>query len=328
MKGHGRPWKCTIPDCDPFATIGFPSQSKRDEHWLKFHIHPTSQIDAALSDFENLDAAEIQPILFTLILDDRIDSVKTLLSTAAGKKLKPEILLAARDRAIKKGSLEMTEVLTPTDEKWVPQKTLILAVKRQDAQFAEWALARAGRDDWIKLMNAMLGIESDEIYALWEEYIITQLELAEPECQVNRRQLDRLFRQTLFSTIEGNIMKEGRVQHTLQRLNAKLGSHLQGAILLRIAKSSCSIPLIETILSFGVDIDFTNDFRHRVTALRSAAKQNTAEGALLMRYLLEHGAEPGDIGQEKGAREIKQWVGSTWEQLVVQTTDVRDKLRE
>ncbi len=324
---HGRPWKCTIPDCDPFATIGFSSKSKREDHWLKCHLHPTSQIGAALDNFETLDTAEAQPILFRLVLEDRIDNVRTLLAAPGGKKLKAEVLVSARNLAIHKGSLEMTEALAPKDEKQVPQNILASAVKREDIHFAKWAISQAGKEDWTKLMKVLLSVKSDEIYAVWEEHILTLPQLV-PQLvgttnPLARAVLERLFRQSIFTDIKDNIKKEERVKHTLEELKEKLEWELKGEILLRIARSSCSIPLTGTLLSLGVDINYSSDRGRKMTPLRIASTKTTREAALFMRYLLANGANPRyrgyDIGEERGAKEIIQWVGSTWEELVAQT---------
>ncbi|KAI1122503.1 hypothetical protein F5Y10DRAFT_72272 [Nemania abortiva] len=322
---HGRPWKCTIPDCDPFATIGFSSRSKRDDHWLKHHLHPASQIGAALDNFESLDIAEAQPILFRLVLEDRIDSVRTLLSAPVGKKLKAEIFVSARNLAIREGSLDMTKLLAPKDEKQVPESVLVSAVKKEDINFAKWAISRAARGNWTKLMTVMLSVKSDEIYALWEHYILA---LPQPSpCQgIISAPLEILFKQTLFTRIKGDVNKEERLKHTLIELKGRLSENLMGRILLRIAKTSCSRLLTETLLSLGAPINYAEDRKRRTTALRIASKQTTKEAAFLMKYLLENGASPGRhstrdwIGLEKGAKEIVQWLGVTWDELLDQIT--------
>ncbi len=104
ISNHGRPWKCTIPSCDPFATIGFTTKFKREEHWWMCHRPTASQLGAHPDSFESLDVAEAQPILFGFIFDDNIESVRQLLAASVSKKFKVEVLISARVVAAREGS--------------------------------------------------------------------------------------------------------------------------------------------------------------------------------------------------------------------------------
>lgn len=64
VKHHERPCKCPVPNCIYF-TIGFNTQTRCDEHVTEFHASKFS-----VDDLSNLNAEEIQPLLFSLVTKD------------------------------------------------------------------------------------------------------------------------------------------------------------------------------------------------------------------------------------------------------------------
>ncbi|KAH6870913.1 hypothetical protein B0T10DRAFT_553562 [Thelonectria olida] len=153
IKNHGKPWKCSIPNCD-FSTIDFSSKARRDKHWLKAHLPVPSQLEAGLNDFKNLDVAEAQPVVFDH------DGARRLLSAPGGRKLKAEVIASARCLAAKEGSLAMTQLLAAADETYTPQIIVISAVQSEDVDFAKWPISKAQPEDCAKIMKIRLGIEA------------------------------------------------------------------------------------------------------------------------------------------------------------------------
>jgi hypothetical protein len=101
-------------------------------------------------------------------------------------------------------------------------------------------------------------------------------------------------------------------------------------ILSSVAASSCSINLSQYALNHGCLVDGRYN-SGCPTALHVAARKTTREAAKLMEFLLLQGADPNEgtakkrTGDEKGARQVSQWLGVTWEQLVERTMNERHK---
>jgi len=324
FKDHGRPWKCNLPSCD-FSSIGFSSRKNRDDHWWKYHLPAASQLQDSSDDFEKLDPDEVQPILFGLILEEDVERIKRLLASSGGKRLKVEVIAAARQWAASKvGSLAITKLLAPANEKYVPPDILASAVHSKDVGFVKWALEKVKASDCAKLTKVMLSTESDEIYGLWEEYIVNNLAEAS-EGQLNHEcgiKLENVFKQTLWNDMKNDTIKEARLKLLLRKLQEYIDPGMLGTILVQIAKSSCSVPLAEEVLKLGAPINYPWGFRRSgMTAIQAAAKQPTEEAAHFMRFLISKGANTNssrykkDLATEKGAAQIVTWLGVTWDEL-------------
>ncbi|KAF7555032.1 hypothetical protein G7Z17_g2472 [Cylindrodendrum hubeiense] len=323
VNNHGKPWKCSIPNCD-FSTIGFSSKTRRDQHWLKVHLPAPSQFETGLDDFENLDVAEAQPILFALVIEDDADGARRLLSAPGGKKLNAEVIASARCLAAKEGYLAMTQLLAPVDETYSPQIIVKYAIQSGDVDFAKWAISKTRPEDCAKNMKVALSTKLEEIYDLWEEYLLKMPRMVpKPSTDEDKDLFKELFNRTLFNEINNNPLGEARVKHTLKKLRGSMDSSLLGHILVSIAKSSCSIHLAEKLLVLGAPIDYPRGYKSTgMTALHVAARKTTREAALFMKWLILKGASPvtsigyaQDLGNLKGAKVIAEWVGMTWEEL-------------
>ncbi|KAH7148334.1 hypothetical protein EDB81DRAFT_792040 [Dactylonectria macrodidyma] len=334
IKTHGRPWKCSIPNCD-FSAIGFSSKATRDRHWLKLHLPNPSDLKTGPDDFENLDVAEAQPILFGLVIDGDADGARRLLSAPGGKQLKAEVIESARSLAAKEGSLALTQLLAPVDETYTPRIIVASAIQSEDVDFAKWAIEMAQPEDCVKIMKVALGSKSEEMYALWEDYLLNMPQMVPGLSKHDDKDLlEVLFNRTLFTDIKNDPLKEARVKHTLRKLADKMTRPLLGSLLVNIAKSSCALSLAEELLALGAPIDYPQDFKITgMTALQIAAKKTTREAALLMQYLILNGADPNpmrwryhSIKREKGAVSIAIWVGRTWDELVDAGSEARSEL--
>jgi hypothetical protein len=227
----------------------------------------------------------------------------------------------------------MTQILGPKDEKHIPAALVLVAVKGQDTDMVKWALSKSNPDDVTQFLKAMLDTSSDQVYALWEEHLLTIPQYKEREDMwkdpVDR--LDVVFKQPVFSEVKNDPVKEARLKHTWRILSEKLGRDPFSAALVRIAKSTCSIPLAKELVELGADFDYPVNRYHNsggMTALRLAARRTSKESALFIQFLLSqgassyesrsrrHGADVFNIGNERGAKEISKWLGVTWEELV------------
>ncbi|KAH8887852.1 hypothetical protein GQ53DRAFT_872606 [Thozetella sp. PMI_491] len=327
IKDHGRVWKCSLQSCD-FSWIGFGSKKSRDEHWMKYHLVAARQLQEGSNDFDKLDPEDSQPILFRLVIDDDIERVQLLLSSKGGKRLKAEVIAGARQYAVgEHGSLAMIKLLAPEKEKYVPFDILKSALKTGYIDLVKWVLPRTKASNYIKpdLTKAMLGIESNEIYALWEDHILLKLdEMGEgPRDRGSDFRVDDIFSNALFSSAKEDGVKEARLKSTLRKLKQHMQPNTLGNILVRIANTSCSLALAKEVISLGAPINPTYGFTSgRTTALRAAARQTTQAAAILMQFLILNGARTEslptekDIGTEIGALQIAKWLGVTWEELV------------
>jgi hypothetical protein len=330
IQTHGRPWKCSIPNCD-FSTIGFSSKATRDKHWLKLHLPNPSQLKTGPDDFESLDVAEAQPILFGLVIEGDADGVRRLLAAPGGKQLKAEVIDSARSLAAKEGSLALTQLLAPAGETYTPRTIVASAIQSEDVDFAKWAISIAQPEDCVKIMKVALGSKSEEIYALWEDYLFNAPQIVPGLSKHDDKDLvEVLFSRTLFTDIKNDPLKEARVKHTLRKLAHRMTLPMLGSFLVGIAKSSCALSLAEELLALGAPIDYPQHFKKTgMTALQIAAKKTTREAALLMQCLILNGAETyNDSKREKGAMGIAKWVGSTWDELEKAGSEANWKLEQ
>ncbi|KAL5333121.1 hypothetical protein BJX70DRAFT_403881 [Aspergillus crustosus] len=108
--------------------------------------------------------------------------------------------------------------------------------------------------------------------------------------------VDDIFKQQVFTDIKGSILKETRLQHTLEKLRKYIQPDMLGTILVRIAQSSCR------------------------------CKKTIKDAALLMRLLILNGAteEMERIRKEQGAKEIHRFIGVSLDDLV----EIREQHRK
>lgn len=327
LKLHGKPWKCTIPNCDWFV-IGFNSIKGREDHWLHHHLLRPDQNQRTRDEFENLDPEEVQPLLYGLIMEKDSDAVKCLLHSRGGKKLKSNVLKAAQSFAAEKGLFSITRLLSPPDEiKPIHSNIVVSAIKSEDIEFVEWALSKAELIDYPGFMKAMLDTTSQKIYSLWENHNFELLRGG--RLNDDDMLIDRLFRQSLFSSIKDDLLKEARVKSTLIKCRGFTSRGRLGKLLLRVSKSSCSLSLAKALLELGAPIDYPySEYNKKpvLTPLHVAAKKMTKEAALLMECLVMNGARVKlqgetkgdiiDIGKEEGASNVGRFLGVTWDELL------------
>ena len=97
-----------------------------------------------------------------------------------------------------------------------------------------------------------------------------------------------------------------------------------GTLLLRVARSSCSVILADHLLQLGAPINFCSSGRAiGQTPLYVASKKTSVEAAFFMKFLILNGADTvvsinrtvTHISEEKGAAKIAEKVGLTWSEL-------------
>lgn len=327
VKLHGKLWKCPISNC-PFGPIGFSTKGALDDHWMSRHVLDSAKLTAGLSDPDSLDVAEAQPILFLLVAENSVALAKRLLASKAGRQLKEEVLSSVRQAAAKRGSLELTQLLAPPKEVYMPYQIVVAAVRSQDITFAKEAISKAKPGEYAKLMKALISTDSEEIYALWEEHIISVPRVS-PISEYHRAPnlSEQLFKGHLFTAAKGKLLKEARVRRAMRILSHHMTPSLLGTLLVRVAKSSCSVPLAQELLDLGAPVDYPVGYgTSGMTALHVAAKKTSEEAAFFMQYLIEQGAaglekryphthSPTRIAAERGATNVVKYVGLTFEEM-------------
>ncbi|GLA01286.1 hypothetical protein AnigIFM60653_011535 [Aspergillus niger] len=332
VENHGRPFKCVVPSCE-FSSIGFDSEASRQRHWRKHHISAARETQAAVEaaegvggNFDALDPEEAQPLLFVLLSEEKLDLVRRLLCSQAGKKLKPEVIAHARLMAAEQGSLALTELLAPViTEKKVPFKVLAAAVASENADFAEWAYNHLSLADWPDMMKAVVKVRRDDIFTRWEKYIQGEVDKLRIRPRDGDSLFTSLFKQSLFTDIQGNELKETRIKGLLTQFGRYMSWKLLGTLLLRVARSSCSVILADHLLQLGAPINFCSlsGRTKGQTPLYVASKKTSVEAAFFMKFLILNGAETvisinhtvTYISEEKGAAKIAEKVGLTWSEL-------------
>lgn len=328
VANHERPFKCPVPNCI-YYTLGFNVQRRCNEHLAQFHTQKFSA-----DDLSNLKPEDAQPLLFTLTIEGDAENVQRLMSSPGGQKLSPEVVAAARLIAAEQGSLAITQLLAPLGETELSLRIVRAAVKSESVECAEWAITKAESTDATDLMKVVLNVKSERIYRKWEEYILSRLK-EPPQVQPeptrakpypSRPLIDEIFKQQVFSDLKGSVLKETRLQHTLEELRAYMEPHILGAILVRIAKSSCTLSLAKQVLSYGALVDYprvkTRPGSPRkgtgMTALHAAAKKNTKDAALLMQLLVMNGAieDMALVREEPGAKGLQQFIGVSFNDLI------------
>ncbi|PIG69265.1 hypothetical protein AARAC_006163 [Aspergillus arachidicola] len=260
----------------------------------------------------NLDAEDIQPILFTSTIDGGLENVRRLVTSPGGKSLKPEFFTSARLIAAEKGSLGIAKLLAPPDEMDVPREIIKAA-----------AISNAGPGYDFKLMKFMLGTkESPERRSETTKISYKRL----PASML----IDKIFRAPVFNDIHGSVLKETRLQHTLEMLKEHHETFMLRIILVRLASSSCTLSIANQLLSYGARMDhplhtYTWDGIHisagsGMTAPQWAAKKTTKDAALLMQLLVLGGAETDwrGIEDKPGAKKIGEFIGVEWADLLRQ----------
>ncbi|KAK4214185.1 hypothetical protein QBC37DRAFT_373215 [Rhypophila decipiens] len=97
-----------------------------------------------------------------------------------------------------------------------------------------------------------------------------------------------------------------------------------------VADTNFSIGIAKYLLKGGVLVNYKRSGSHN-TALRYAAKRDTADAAKFMKFLLLCGANSGNtgkrkIGDQKGAKNISKHLGMSWDELVAETAKQREQV--
>ncbi|KAI0600874.1 NACHT domain protein [Biscogniauxia sp. FL1348] len=349
-KHHDRPWKCSFSGCE-YAEGGFLSRKMRDDHLNRAHSNQNKQaIDVGhASDYD-----ETKLLLLDLTKAGLVDGVQDILSST---KIRDLILSGTNYRgwigghtkaqewvedmcqaAVLSGSLPMVELciakLDSKSDTW--SSVTALAIRTGSAEIFEYSLNRCPNlrisGKWWKEMV----LHGDhEMLEIWTKF------------SKNRAWNTHNFRLSSYNYLKRTLMRSEVVRATandrpkeevLIRLwrSTQLERRDLGYILIAVASTTCSITLAEYVLEAGAEVDCRRGPKHS-TPLHYAARQETAEAADFMKFLLFRGADPDprgfevnrntifkkNIRDEKGPQGISRWLDITWDELVKKTRGLK-----
>jgi hypothetical protein len=338
IKYHDRPWKCGFPDCE-FQGGGFLSRKMRDEHLDRFHQEAGA---VAIAATEKPDADEIQPLLFDLVKSDSVDIVKNLLEQLDG--LPHSCQTELRMYAARFGSPSMLDLIAPFDPQMFNHELIKCSIKYKNLEAFRHLLSQrkgAVKNGVWSRTYAYIGAEvlqsdSEEIFEEWSKYVRFEFETWKPIKKVASLYAST----TIITATAGQPYKEQLLsmlwrKHVMKSLDAKC----MGRALTSVASSSCSVELAKLLIDHGAMVDHKWSASSS-TPLQCAARRTTAAAAELMKFLLSCGADPEarpasasarhkilEIREEKGAKGISKWLGVSWDELVAQTKEEREKAK-
>ncbi|RWA07817.1 hypothetical protein EKO27_g7295 [Xylaria grammica] len=276
---HGKPLKCYVSGCE-YGVFGFLSEKMRREHMDRGHGSNSPGLNFGI---HNLPQDGIETILSDLVKHDGVDTVQRILSH------RPGIVSCG----------EMDEL----------QK--IAAFQASDSML------------WV------LGASSTS--TAWEDCVTGSIE---------GRNLDRGDSEFRGKRL---IQVAARHQNGNQQLLclwedsglvSRMGRKTISRYLRHVAEFNFSRTLARFLLDIGADINDRAVTWHK-TALQYAAGNTSLEAAEMMEFLLLHGADPEThqqahevhgkslpgkkISEERGAKNIQQYLGKSWEEFVGDT---------
>jgi hypothetical protein len=313
----------------------------RDDHLKQFHIQKQSLTHDIT---KKADTVVLQQFGYELVKADDVVGIKAL--AASGVLTESVCLGGLLECATQHASSEMIRALLAVasevgaDGKSTRPKTsykdlllgavasnnlstfqLLLKLRPEDlgksARLGEWELRMGCMDIWYQLNDEML----DMVFTLFEQ--------------------DTLKTKSGYMTCPRMISSFDQDEQILLRFWGQIPKSVwtttpwKHAIRNVAGMRNCSIELVKYLLGQGVPIDARHG-ESSPTAVHEAIRQNTRKSAELARFLLLNGADPEatmlsrhvekKIKDEEGAKVISKWLGISWDELVEQTKEKRQKL--
>ncbi|KAF2239008.1 hypothetical protein EV356DRAFT_504364 [Viridothelium virens] len=350
---HDRPWKCTFPGC-AFADGGFLSRKMRDDHLDRFHAQNQTGKSVA---FGELHPDEIEPLFFDLVKADHIDAVEASLEWFEGLRIgvKNELYMLVAST----GSVAMLRLITPVRVRrvldYIPEvKSIFLrmlecAIQGSNMEAAKFLIAEyfSHFDDTANKYDrftshcfaVILRADSEEMV----EELLTHLKIRK-----NRSVKAPPGYSSISSIVIGATAGQPNREEMLLQLWMKfdLPNSFEriyvGDALVNVASTTCSVYLAKFLLDSGAKVDHRRSKKY-ITPLHYAAKNTSLGAAEFMRLLLLHGADPepivlplslgkglrtrevGKIRDEEGARGISKWLGKSWDELLAEAKEERER---
>jgi hypothetical protein len=320
----------------------------RDEHFEKSH---QAQTPNPVFNLSQPDQHDLQLMLIDLILNvnpDALDNIKPAVQEAKpDRESKYAILteIAARGSLCQLRLAQELLGMTAYNYGLQHDKIVASAIKSQNEECFEFLVKDCIQHLRLQNMSypvlsgyfdGVLCSDSIEIYKIWEKYAREDIDICVAKRRSKALVASHYATTTIISATAGNVQRE---QLLLNFWNGKgiieaMDKKYLGSILGNVAQTSCSVRLATCLIEAGANVDHRYSSRY-MTALHHAARKTSAEAAELMKFLLQHGADPEieagrserRIRDEKGAKGISKWLGISWDELVEQSKKEREGMQ-
>ncbi|KAK1833652.1 hypothetical protein QBC39DRAFT_302504 [Podospora conica] len=331
---HKRPFKCSKPDCE-FAIIGFTSEKIRDEHCSQ-HPELLPQQTTPLGITIPSDVMEAKALLAQLVAADRVSDVKALVEERKDQ-FDSNFLEDLMRRVAFSGSEAMCRLIMDRDG---PFKLLSQGSSVFCQELAKIAIQSENSSLLLLLLQGNHYSHGGCVRAVLASDSLWAFEICAPNWQ-----------DAWLGKLLGDVYKPLNIGAAQElRLVALLANneYFQGlqttelSKFLRFAVSSLSFALARFLVELGADVNVGNVYsdkrkghRSKRSILHQALKKSSLEAAEFAKYLLLSGADPYKVyvqgkgltarlpGMEPCARDMKKWLGKTWDELVDSTQKER-----
>ena len=305
LQTHNRPYKCDRPNCD-FSHMGFGSQARLNVH-LQHHEKQGRTPVAHLTNVDHNDD-DVELIILDAVEANDLDLVRDF--TVEIPRFSKKLL----SHAVVSSSCEMLELLLEAckSEQDIGSTILSDAVRANNLEATRALLNRgASNYDLVSCISyAMINVSPEMIKVLLQY-------------DTKDSRPKRFGSLSLRMPLPPDRFKEARVIQCLSLLRdrTKETKAFENCFV-ENAQRCYSIAIAKFLLRNGVNVNTT---RRGYTALFWASTRRDQRAAELMRFLLESGADPDfksirkgvtPIADNHGPRNISEWLGISWEQLV------------
>ena len=318
----------------------------RDDHLDRFHQSKTAADPVAL---EELDADEIQPLLFDLVSADKVESVRGLLREFRNLPIpvRQQILYLVASS----GSSDMLDLIF--EEMQDPYRPYVdgptmdmvrCSCKTFNMDTFKYFIPKlpslVGESFYplASILPEVLRSDSEEMFAEWIKGVNFQ-----EKTFTNKVPCASFFIATnIIRATESQPHREEFVLRIWKKLDLmeSCGEKYIGDALVNVASTTCSIKLASFLLECGACVDHRRSPKY-MTPLHHAARKTSLEAAQFMKFLLDKGADPKiiidtrgyrggkdqvlRIQDEKGAKGISKWLGISWDELLASIQEERQK---
>lgn len=332
---HNRPFKCPHSEC-PFSALGFAKETVLESHLVQFHgqfQHIESEVTPRQTNASSEE--ELKAILIDAVQENDLSTIRS--ETDAVRKSVLVLLLRAyegrsSDSMIKYLLGEMTPDLFPWtggDKRNYGTYADILKASIKHGNydvfqispsvFKAWRTTYPGRDGLIRSTLTFIGhTRCADIL----EIVASELCSTENKTKLHQDQMQSLAAALIPK--KPDTPAEIMALECLKRIKPHLWSTLNGFLLLKVAEGCCSIAIAEFLRAEGASVDRSMKGSRPIL---SAAKHTSLEAAKFMEFLVREGATTSDsvvrfkgraLSELPGPRNIHNWIGITWEELVPQ----------
>lgn len=342
---HEKPLKCTVAGCK-FERIGFLSEKMRQKHIREGHISDPSH---PVFDALGLQDDSVEPLLHYLVTENRVEEVRSILSALPN----PETYKTQKLRMLASfaASPAMLQLLGEHGSKSHLTQCIIQSIQGRNEMTMAYnltGLEKPLEQDWKHIddnpLCQLMAIGWLQGLKLWCKAARTQMATNRFEGALSALEIKR--------RLSDSRLLEGAAKHAAGEeavlflwRNSGLLSYISdisdwaSRTLRHVARLGCSVTVAAELLGKGARVNFQSRKDER-TALHCAARNDSAEGAEMIRFLLLKGADPEAtlkvydersptslkrIREEKGAQNIHKWLGKSWDELVEETKYIRNE---